>query len=109
MRILFLIAIATLGSVFAPCTPASGAADPYAEAREEFQQAYARASKDDSAASDSERLKNYPLYAYLQAERLRQAFTADSLPAGDVDKRAAAFVAANDRTPVVRRIRRAWL
>src|SRR6266498_3520736 len=100
MRILFLIVTATL--VLVPSSQAAGTADSYAAVREEFQQAYARAAKSESGAVDSERLKNYPLYPHLQAERVRTALAPDSSPAGDVDKRAAAFVATYDRMPVVR-------
>ncbi|HVY82306.1 MAG TPA: transglycosylase SLT domain-containing protein, partial [Steroidobacteraceae bacterium] len=107
--ILALIAAATLALALTPNIRAAGAADAYASVREEFQQAYARASKDDTGADDSERLKSYPLYPYLQAERLGKALAADASPGDDVDKRAAAFVAANERIPVVRRVRRAWL
>src|SRR5512138_1814995 len=102
MRFMSHIAAATLVLALAASSHAAGTADPYAAAREEFQQAYARAAKTDSDAADSERLKNYPLYPYLQAERLRKALAPDSSAAGDADQRASAFVATYDRLPVVR-------
>ena len=109
MRTLLLIATATLAVAVAAAAEAAGAADAYASARTEFLQAYARAGgAADPAAADSESLKKYPLYAYLQAERLRKALGPDS-QSPDADKRTATFVAEYDPQPVARRLRRAWL
>ena len=83
-----------------------------AAARKNFQEAYAHvaANLDDSGASDSESLKNYPLYAYLQAARIQQALTGtDNAALAQADKRAADFIAANGQQPVTRNLRRAWL
>jgi len=57
-------------------------AESYAEVRKVFQEAYARASTSivDSGANDSDDLKSYPLYPYLQAARIQQAL---SLSNGD--------------------------
>ena len=92
MRALLFIATATLAAAVA--SAAGESADPYASARAEFQQAYAQAGTADPApaANDSASLKSYPLYPYLQAERLRKALGPDSAASEDVDKRAAAFV-----------------
>jgi soluble lytic murein transglycosylase len=110
MRVLLLIATSTL-SVALTASAAGEATDPYAGVRKEFQEAYAQVGKstDSSAASDSEKLKHYPLYPYLQAERLRKALGPDSPVPEDVDQRAAAFVAEYDPQPVARRVRRVWL
>jgi len=83
----------------------------YAEARKAFQEAYARASSNvpDTGATDSEDLKRYPLYAYLEAARIRQALNGDDATAALGDKRAAEFLGANSQLPVGRMLRRAWL
>ena len=110
MRTLLLIATATLAIAVAGSVPAAGeTADAYASARNEFQVAYASAGKTDSDAGDSESLKSYPLYPYLQAERLRKALGPDVPASEDADKRAAAFIAEHDPLPVARRVRRVLL
>src|SRR5262245_12783834 len=109
MRFLAFIATATLALALVSSTRAAGSADSFSEVRAEFQQAFARAAKSDSDAADSERLKSYPLYAYLQAERIRKALAPNPPVTTDVDERAAAFLATHDRMPVARRVRRAWL
>src|SRR5689334_12476631 len=108
MRVLLLIATATLTAGLT-ASAASEPVDSYAGVRKEFQQAYVEAGKSDAAGNDSEGLKSYPLYPYLQAERLRKALGPDSTVTEDVDKRAAAFIAAHDPQPVARRVRRVWL
>ena len=61
-----------------------------------------------TAQTDSEALKLYPLYPYLQAARLRRALAgAGSLDS--IDERAATFVTYYDREPVGRNLRRDWL
>lgn len=107
MRRLLLIATATLAAVTSGAVPAAETADAYASARQEFQQAFANVGKID--ADDSATLKSYPLYPYLQAERLRKALAPDAPTSEDTDKSAAAFVAAHDPLPVARRVRRVWL
>jgi len=83
----------------------------YAEARRAFQDSYARASSNvpDTSTSDSEALKSYPLYPYLEAARIRQALNGDDATAVAGDKRAAEFLGANSQLPVGRILRRAWL
>jgi soluble lytic murein transglycosylase len=108
MRAPLLIATATLAVAFA-VSAAGEATDPYAGVRKEFQEAYAQVAKSDAVAEDSKALKSYPLYPYLQAERLRKALGPDAPVSEDADKRAAAFVAAHDPQPVARRVRRVWL
>jgi soluble lytic murein transglycosylase len=91
---------------------ASSLADSYAQVRKAFQEAYARASTSvvDSGASDSEDLKSYPLYPYLQAARIQQALSVSNGESMDlVDKRAAEFMALYGQQPVTRNLRHAWL
>jgi soluble lytic murein transglycosylase len=84
------------------------AADPYASARTEFLAAYAAAGEppaDTAAApSDSEALRSYPLYPYLQAARLQRRLE-------DPDATAAieAFLDQHGDAPVARSLRRSWL
>ncbi len=64
----------------------------------------------DTGAGDSESLKNYPLYPYLQAARIQAALTStDAAALALADKRAADFIAAYGQQPVSRNLRRAWL
>lgn len=109
MRALSLIATATL-SVAVTASVAAQPTDPYAGVRQEFQEAYAGVGKpSDSTANDSEKLKHYPLYPYLEAERLRKALGPDSTVSEDVDRHAAAFIAEYDSQPVARSLRRVWV
>ena len=89
-----------------PLTPVAAAADPYAAARREFQAAYAAAARtaDGAAVADSDALRNYPLYPYLQAARL-QSRLRDPAAAADI----AAFLATNGDQPFARSLRRSWL
>ena len=83
----------------------------YADARKAFQDAYARvtANLPDESAADTEALKGYPLYAYLEAARIRQALDGSSDSLARVDQAAADFIAAHEQAPVSRGLRRAWL
>jgi len=103
--------IAPLALLCAFSAHGAGADAAYAEARKAFQLAYAHvtANLPDESTRDSEALKRYPLYPYLQAARIRQALNGspDSLVA--VDRRAADFIAAHEEEPVSRGLRRAWL
>jgi soluble lytic murein transglycosylase len=94
--------------------PAQGASTVTANAaaRKAFQDAYTHAATnmEDSATQDSESLKNYPLYPYLQAARIQEALTStDAAALAQADQRAADFVAAYGQQPVTRNLRRAWL
>jgi len=86
-------------------------ADTYAEARKAFQEAYARVPTDkpDAALHDSQLLKSYPLYPYLQAARIRQALATVTGDAAVVDQRAGDFIIAYPQLPVSRTLRHAWL
>ena len=57
-------------------------------------------------ANDDPVLRAYPLYPYLQAERIRQAFSSD--PA-DADRRATGFLVTYGLLPVGIQLRRSWL
>jgi len=91
-------------------TPAHSADDPYKDTRSVFLRAYARASDGASAEqADSEELRTYPLYSYLQAARLKRSFLNAGAALESVDQRAATFLAYYDKEPVARDLRRAWL
>ncbi|HSW34413.1 MAG TPA: hypothetical protein VLH36_12450, partial [Steroidobacteraceae bacterium] len=81
-------------------------ADQNAAARREFQSAYAAVATTTpgTAVVDSDALRKYPLYPYLQAARLQRRLT-DPAAAADI----AAFLAANGDQPVARSLRRSWL
>lgn len=90
--------------------PAFGAADPFKKARQDFKAAYASATTlptDDK--DDSEALRNYPLYSYLQAARIKRALLDASNELGTADQRAETFLAYYQREPVGRELRTAWL
>ena len=90
----------------------AGTAASYAETRKSFQDAYARAttSVTEAGEADSESLKNYPLYPYLQAARIQQALgSTDAASLSQADKRAGDFIAVYGQQPVTRSLRRAWL
>src|SRR5579863_2157327 len=77
----------------------------YADVRKAFQEAYARVTANiaDSGAADSESLKSYPLYPYLQAARIEQALDSESVDRlAEVDKRAGDFIALYGQQPVAR-------
>jgi soluble lytic murein transglycosylase len=107
------VSAATLAILCAiPWSHAASNGAPYAEVRKAFQEAYARAGTNvvDSGDTDSDDLKSYPLYPYLQAARIQQALNVSSPDAMDaVDKRAAEFMALYGQQPVSRSLRRAWL
>src|SRR5215469_12701261 len=87
------------------------AADAYADARKAFQDAYARVTANfpDESDADSEALKSYPLYPYLEAARIREALNGSPDSPARVDQLAADFIAAHEQAPVSRGLRRAWL
>jgi soluble lytic murein transglycosylase len=59
-------------------------------------------------ATDDPALRSYPLYPYLQAERIRQAFN-DGAEVAAADRRAAGFLATYGLLPVGIQLRRSWL
>jgi soluble lytic murein transglycosylase len=91
---------------------AQGAAahDPYEKVREAFRQAYEQVDLPNAKPrSDSEALRNYPLYPYLQAARIRRALADAGDDLGSVDQRAQTFVTYHESDPVGRGLRRVWL
>jgi soluble lytic murein transglycosylase len=98
-------------ALLAPGGARSAAAhDPFEKAREAFRKAYEQV---DSAAakrqSDSEALRLYPLYPYLQAARIRRALAEAPADLGSVDQRAQTFTTYYESEPVGRNLRRVWL
>jgi soluble lytic murein transglycosylase len=88
----------------------AGAHDPFTKVRETFRKAYEQV--DDPAAkphADSEALRRYPLYPYLQAARIRRALADAGDELGSVDQRAQTFITAYESEPVGRSLRRVWL
>ena len=88
--------------------------DPFRHAREQFVEAYTQATttSNDQQRPDREELRDYPLYPYLQAARIKRALaeSASSTPSlGTVDQRAQTFATYYEREPVGRDLRRAWL
>ena len=113
IRSLRLIVAVTLTLLCGTPAHAAGTAASYAEVRKSFQEAYARAttSVTDAGETDSESLKNYPLYPYLLSARIQQALgsTTDAAALAPVDKRVGDFIAVYGQQPVTRNLRRAWL
>src|SRR5690349_22296282 len=93
------------------------AADDTASVRQAFLDAMAVASiVPTEPPTDSEALREYVLYPYLQAARLRTelalltpASTSLTIPTLPLDDRIAAFLAAQGTQPVARRLREEWL
>ncbi len=87
------------------CAVAAGADDdPSAASRALFVAAW----EDTADTSRDEALRDYPLYPYLQAERIRRALGQDA-DAAPVDAAAARFLAAQAGQPVARVLRGPWL
>lgn len=89
---------------------ALASADPFKNTRQVFKEAYAAATTlatDEKA--DSEALRRYPLYPYLQAARIKRALGQATNELGTADQRAETFIAYYVREPVGRDVRGAWL
>lgn len=86
--------------------------DPLASVRDEFIAAHAaaRSAVGSQTQPDSEALRRYPLYPYLEAARLRAILSAAS-GAGetDADVMTAEFLARHAGEPAASGLRRAWL
>ncbi|HKE96668.1 MAG TPA: transglycosylase SLT domain-containing protein [Povalibacter sp.] len=104
------LAVASL-SLFWLAFAAVAAEDPFAAVRADFMEAYTRAGAAGQNAdkTDSEALRTYPLYPYLQSARIRRALLNTTGSLESVDQRAATFLTYYDREPVTRELRRAWL
>jgi soluble lytic murein transglycosylase len=98
--------LAFLAILISAGASAAAPADPYAAARAEFQGAHAAvgAPPAEESGPDSEALRNYPLYPYLQAARL-QRLLLDPQAAPAIE----AFLAEHGNAPVARSLRRSWL
>ena len=99
--------LATLALVVIASTVRIAGADALDDTRRAFQAAYAATSApptDIAAAPDSEALRNYPLYPYLQAARLQRRLE-DPAAAGTIE----AFLRDHGDAPVARSLRRSWL
>jgi soluble lytic murein transglycosylase len=93
-----------------PRAQAAAARDPYEKVRETFRQAYAQVDAPTAKRpADSEALRDYPLYAYLQAARIRRALADAGDELGSIDERAKTFVTYYEKEPVGRGLRRVWL
>ncbi len=93
-----------------PRAQAAAARDPYEKVRETFRQAYAQVDAPTAKRpADSEALRDYPLYAYLQAARIRRALADAGDELGSIDERAQTFVTYYEKEPVGRGLRRVWL
>jgi soluble lytic murein transglycosylase len=93
-----------------PAAHGATAHDPFEKVRESFRRAYGEV--DDAAAKrhpDSEALRSYALYPYLQAARIRRALADVGEELGSVDQRAQTFLAYHGNDPVARNLRRVWL
>jgi soluble lytic murein transglycosylase len=99
-----LAAVLLLGS---PPAAAAGAPD-YSGVREQFLRAMAQSGETPVDANDDPALRSYPLYPYLQAERIVQALSATATAAAG-DRRAAGFLATYATVPVGAQLRRSWL
>jgi soluble lytic murein transglycosylase len=111
LRFIRLGSIATVALLCAVAAQGAGTDASYADARKAFQDAYARvtANLPDESVADSEELKSYPLYPYLEAARIRQALNGSPDSLARVDQLAADFIAAHEQAPVLRGLRGAWL
>lgn len=108
LRAALLCTVATIaGAQPGPSAPAQHA-DAYAQVREEFRLAYARAATP-APAADSDALEAYPLYPYLERARLVAALTAARGAVGEVDEAARAFLERHAYEPLAREARNAWL
>lgn len=99
--------LAFLAILFAAGAASAQSADPLAAARAEFRSAYAAVGAPPAEGvvpTDSETLRSYPLYPYLQAARLQRRLE-DPSAAPAIE----AFLAEHGNAPVARSLRRSWL
>ncbi|WP_331066326.1 lytic transglycosylase domain-containing protein [Steroidobacter sp.] len=90
--------------------PALAAKDPFKNTRQVFKEAHAAATTQATdEKADSEALRRYPLYPYLQAARIKRALGEATNELGSADQQAETFVEYYDREPVGRDLRVAWL
>ena len=100
--------IAALLSIWAACVLASANAPPQQpSAAEEFVAAMRRVRTNAPEPPDSSALKEYPIYEYLLAARLRRDL-ADS-PGDEIDRSVDGFLRAHTGQPVTHALRHQWL
>jgi soluble lytic murein transglycosylase len=89
----------------------AAAVDPLKNTREAFKDAYAEVATAplDEQPKDSQALRNYPLYPYLQSARIKRALAESPNELGAADQSAETFIAQYQREPVGRDLRNAWL
>src|SRR5262245_39311940 len=89
----------------------AGAKDALEQTRAEFRAAYDVALQGPvtDTVADSETLRAYPLYPYLQAARIERRFEQSSTVRPEADAQAAAFLAQFTDEPIARSLRRDWL
>lgn len=75
--------------------------------RDAFSRAWSRIAGDPADARDDATLRDYVLYPYLEAERLRVRLTRNATPS--LDREIESFLAREGSTPAARVIRRPWL
>ena len=83
--------------------------DNFASERAEFQRAYEQVDAGEPQRPDSEALRAYPLYPYLQAARIRRALATVTEANASVDQRAQTFAMYHQADPVGRSLQRVWL
>lgn len=103
----YVFRIPLLLASLAWCVPVHAAQDPYKDARKAFESAYERI--DAAPQTDSDKLRDYPLYPYLQAARLNRALDGKPETLAAVDERIDDFLTRYNREPVARDLRRKWL
>lgn len=84
------------------------APDPLAPVRAAFQQALEAVPRGPTTEADPAALREYPLYPYLQAERLQWRL-ARPQPDAAIETEVAAFLTRYGDAPWTRRLRTAWL
>ncbi|MBC7983003.1 MAG: lytic transglycosylase domain-containing protein [Candidatus Obscuribacterales bacterium] len=86
---------------------ASGADTSAAAVRAEFQSAYAEVTLTERRA-DSEALRSYVLYPYLQQQRIQHALVVNNGDLSTIDQDTEAFLKTHGVEPVARELRRVW-
>ena len=102
---LLVLAVLPLG-----CATAANV-DPFKKTREAFKQAYERVATApaEERPDDSEALRKYPLYPYLQAARIKRSLEHAPIDFGVADQEAEKFLASFEKEPVGRDLRTTWL
>lgn len=107
---LLLLALALAGSGPVAAQTAAVAADPLAGARAAFELALAAVPGGDVPYEDAALVRSYPLYPWLEAERLKFALArADRPDAEPPDAAINAFLTRDGDAPWTRDLRAAWL